>query len=96
VLLREAFKDIVPEHISYKKKLGFPTPIRVWLKDELGSVVKETIKNADVDEFINKEYAFKLLDEHIKGTKDNSRKIWTIYSFCLWYEVFISKKHIIY
>ena len=96
VLLREAFKDIVPEHISYKKKLGFPTPIRVWLKDELGSIVKETIKNADVDEFINKEYAFKLLDEHIKGTKDNSRKIWTIYSFCLWYEVFISKKHIIY
>lgn len=96
VLLREAFKDIVPENISYKKKLGFPTPIRVWIKDELGSIVKETIKNADVDEFINKEYAFKLLDEHIKGTKDNSRKIWTIYSFCLWYEVFISKKHIIY
>ena len=92
VLLREAFKDIVPEHISYKKKLGFPTPIRVWLKDELGSIVKETIKNADVDEFINKEYAFKLLDEHIKGTKDNSRKIWTIYSFLVWYDKYFIER----
>ena len=57
--------------------------------------IKPTIPNSELIKINNKEYAFKLLDEHIKGVKDNSRKIWTIYSFCLWYEVFISKKHII-
>lgn len=89
VLLREAFKDIVPPHMVEKKKLGFPTPIRVWLKDELGNYVRNTINNSKTDGLINKAYAINLLDEHIKGTKDNSRKVWTIFIFCLWHQIFI-------
>ncbi len=89
VLLREAFKDIVPPHMVEKKKLGFPTPIRVWLKDELGNYVRNTINNSKTDDLINKAYAIKLLDEHIKGKKDNSRKVWTIFIFCLWHQIFI-------
>ncbi|MCC0640072.1 MULTISPECIES: asparagine synthase (glutamine-hydrolyzing) [unclassified Clostridioides] len=96
VLLRESFKDIVPEHVIQRKKLGFPTPIRVWLKDDLGVVVRETISNANVDEFIDKKYIIKLLDEHLKGHKDNSRKIWTIFTFCLWHQLFIEHKNIKY
>ncbi|SCI25600.1 asparagine synthase (glutamine-hydrolyzing) [Romboutsia sp. 1001713B170207_170306_H8] len=94
ILLREAFKDIIPDNIVYKKKLGFPTPIRVWLKSELGNIVKETITNANIDDTIDKPYVDKLLYEHIKDIKDNSRKIWTIFSYCLWYELFIEKKEI--
>lgn len=96
VLLREAFKDIVPEHIVNKRKLGFPTPIRVWLKQDLGLIVKESIEKANVSHLINKSYAYKLIDEHIQDKKDNSRKIWTIFCFCLWHEIFVEKKEIIY
>lgn len=96
VLLREAFRDIVPEHVIQRKKLGFPTPIRVWLKDSLGEVVKETISNSNVDNFIDKRYAINLLDTHVKGHRDNSRKIWTIFIFCLWYQLFIEDKNIKY
>lgn len=85
VLLREAFKDIVPPYMKEKKKLGFPTPIRVWLKSDLGKYVREIINNADVDELINKKYVINLLDEHIQGEKDNSRKVWTVFMFCLWH-----------
>ena len=94
VLLREAFKDIVPKHVVEKKKLGFPTPIRVWLKEELGDVVRKTILDSNIDEFINKDYAIKLLDEHICDKKDNSRKVWTIFMFALWYQIFIEKLNI--
>ncbi|EQF25233.1 asparagine synthase [Clostridioides difficile CD160] len=96
VLLREAFRDIVPEHVIQRKKLGFPTPIRVWLKDSLGEIVKETISNSNVDDFIDKKYAINLLDTHFKGHRDNSRKIWTIFIFCLWYQLFIEDKNIKY
>ncbi|KPI52382.1 asparagine synthase [Clostridioides difficile] len=96
VLLREAFKDIVPEHVIQRKKLGFPTPIRIWLKDSLGEVVKETISNSNVDDFIDKKYAINLLEEHFKGHKDNSRKIWTIFIFCMWYQIFMEDKNIKY
>lgn len=91
VLLREAFKDIIPSHMVEKKKLGFPTPIRVWLKEDLGKYAKKTINDAKVDSLINKDYAFELLDNHIKGIEDNSRKIWTIFVFCLWHQIFIEK-----
>ena len=91
VLLREAFKDIVPDDMVEKKKLGFPTPIRVWLKDELGDYVKKIVREAQVDNMIDKEYALYLLDEHIKGKKDNSRKIWTIFTFCLWHMIFVEQ-----
>ena len=94
VLLREAFKDIVPSYMKEKKKLGFPTPIRVWLKSELGRYVREVITNADVDKLINKKYVLNLLDEHIQGKKDNSRKVWTVFMFCLWYEIYIEGKSI--
>lgn len=96
VLLREAFKDIIPLHMVEKKKLGFPTPIRVWLKDDLGDVVRQTIHDADVDEVLNKDYAINLLDNHIKDHQDNSRKIWSIYAFCLWHQMFMENKIIKY
>lgn len=89
VLLREAFKDIVPNFMVEKKKLGFPTPIRVWLKSDLGIYVRDIISKAKVDDIINKEYSLELLDEHIAGKKDNSRKVWTIFAFCLWHAIFI-------
>lgn len=94
VLLREAFKDIVPPYMKEKKKLGFPTPIRVWLKNDLGKYVRTIITNANVDKLINKKYVLNLLDEHIQGKKDNSRKVWTVFMFCLWYELYIEGKSI--
>lgn len=96
VLLREAFKNLVPKHVLEKKKLGFPTPIRVWLKSDLGKVVRDTILDSKVDNYINKDYIIKLLDEHIDGKKDNSRKVWTVYIFCLWHQIFIENKEIKY
>ncbi|MEG1311608.1 MAG: asparagine synthase C-terminal domain-containing protein, partial [Romboutsia sp.] len=94
ILLREAFKYIVPKHMVEKKKLGFPTPIRIWLKEELGEIVRKTINESKVDNFINKDYAINLLDDHINNKQDNSRKVWTIFAFCLWYQINIEKKNI--
>ena len=96
ILLREAFKDEIPQHMVKKKKLGLPTPIRVWLKEDLGDVVRQTINEAQVNDLINKDYAIKLLDNHIQGYDDNSRKIWAIYAFCLWHQIFLEKRDIVY
>lgn len=92
VLLRKAFAGKIPEHVVEKKKLGFPTPIRVWLKEDLGEVVRKTITEAKVEQYIYKDYALQLLDEHQKDIKDNSRKVWTIFIFCLWHQLMIEEK----
>lgn len=92
LLLRQAFQGIVPRHVVNREKLGFPTPIRVWLKGKLGEVVRQTIQESKVSEYINKEYVLKLLQDHQNNRRDNSRKIWTIFIFCMWHQIYIEKR----
>ena len=90
-LFREVAHDILPEKWSNKKKLGFPVPIREWLKEEdTYNLVKETFSKSE--EFFKPNKIIKLLDDHKKGKKDNSRKIWTIYSFLVWYDEYFNKR----
>ena len=90
-LFREVAHDILPEKWSNKKKLGFPVPIREWLKeDDTYNLVKDVFGKSE--EFFKPEKIIKLLDEHRSGKRDNSRKIWTIYSFLVWYDEYFVKR----
>lgn len=86
---RIAAKRHLPEAVANKKKLGFPVPIRVWLKeDRYFERVKEMFTGEAAEKYFNTELLVKLLEEHKEEKKDNSRKIWTIYVFLVWYEVY--------
>ena len=86
-IFRDIASEVLEDKVSTKKKLGFPVPIRVWLKEDetYESVSKVFMKD---DKFFNQKAILKLLDDHKKGKADNSRKIWTIYIFLIWYEIF--------
>ena len=89
VALRAAAKEVIPTEAYKKKKLGFPVPVREWIKD--GSFKEEVEKtlNSDVaNKYFNTKIINKMFKEHINGKKDNYRKIWTIYTFIKWYQVF--------
>ena len=89
--MREAAKRHIPESAASKPKLGFPVPIRVWLKeDTYYNKVKEAFLSAAAQQFFNTDYLVSLLDEHKAGKKDNSRKIWTVYMFLVWYGVYFA------
>lgn len=86
-----AKKDTPPAtaKTAAKKKLGFPVPIRVWLKEEkYYQIVKTEFISENSKKFFNSDMLLNLLDEHKKGNKDNSRKIWTIFMFLVWYKVY--------
>ncbi|ARK29521.1 asparagine synthase (glutamine-hydrolyzing) [Halalkalibacter krulwichiae] len=92
-ILRKAFEGIVPEHVYMRKKLGFPVPIRHWLKSELYEWAVTVIYESATDEYIDKGYIRKLLEEHCQNKMDHSRKIWTVLSFMVWHQVYIEKKY---
>ncbi|MEG0614771.1 MAG: asparagine synthase (glutamine-hydrolyzing) [Oscillospiraceae bacterium] len=78
-----------PPQTANKKKLGFPVPIRVWLKEEkYYNHVKDCFTSETAAKFFNTDLIIKYLDEHKDGKKDNSRKIWTIYIFLVWYNIY--------
>ncbi|UII55287.1 asparagine synthase (glutamine-hydrolyzing) [Cytobacillus spongiae] len=92
-ILRKAAEGIVPDHVLNRKKLGFPVPIRHWLKDEMNDWAKTIIRESDTDHLINKPYLLGLLEDHCQGKADNSRKIWTVLMFMVWHQVYVEKKY---
>lgn len=88
-VLRKAAEGIVPEHVLNRKKLGFPVPIRHWLKAEMNDWAKKIIRESNTDHLINKAYLLKLLDDHCLDKADNSRKIWTVLMFMVWHQVYV-------
>ena len=89
VALREAAKEVIPTEAYKKKKLGFPVPIREWMKTtEVSDEIRKMFNKEFTSKFFKVDVINELLDEHIRGKKDNYRKIWTIYSFLTWYEIF--------
>lgn len=94
-ILRKAAEGIIPEHVVNRKKLGFPVPIRHWLRHELYDWAVQIIKDSDTEKYINKRYVLWMLEEHRNGKMDYSRKIWTVLCFMIWHAVFMEKKYAI-
>lgn len=93
-ILRKAVEDIVPAHVLHRKKLGFPVPIRFWLKDEMYDWAKQIINDSQTDQYFNKDYFLKLLDDHKAGVRDNSRKLWTVLTFMMWHRLYVESDHL--
>jgi len=89
VALRDAAKKVIPNESYKKKKLGFPVPIRDWMKEEdVYKEIKKTFTSKTAKKYFNTDYLLKLLENHKNGTKDNYRKVWNVYCFLKWYKVF--------
>ncbi|PES12019.1 asparagine synthase (glutamine-hydrolyzing) [Bacillus cereus] len=88
-ILREAVRGIVPDHVLDRKKLGFPVPIRHWLKDEMYDWALNIIKESKTEHLIDKKYVLNLLEAHRTDKGDHSRKIWTVLTFMVWHQIYI-------
>lgn len=87
--LRMTAHKYLPDMVAEKKKLGFPVPIRIWLKDDkYYNVIKKAFTSDAANKYFNTDELVKYLDDHKAGKADNSRKIWTIYMFLVWYNDF--------
>ena len=90
--LRRAIADIVPAHVLNRPKLGFPVPIRHWLKDSMYDWARAIITESQADAFIDRDRALALLAAHRAGPHDYSRKIWTLLVFMIWHGIFIEER----
>ena len=89
--MRKAAMRHLPPATAQKKKLGFPVPTRVWLREQkYYDIVKAAFTGETAKQFFHTDALVKLLDEHFQGKCDNNRKIWTIYVFLIWYDIYFS------
>jgi len=88
-VLRKAANKTIPNEWADRIKLGFPVPIRYWLKEEkYYNIVKSHFTDEYTKEFFNQAKLMKLLDDHRNDVANNGRKIWTVFTFLVWYKRF--------
>ena len=86
-----AFKQL-PESVANRKKLGFPVPLNDWLRqDKYYNMVREKFTGEVAEKFFKTDELCQLLDDHKAGKAKNMTKIWSFYSFILWYELYFVK-----
>lgn len=50
---------------------------------------KQIIQDSQTEQYFDKTYFLNLLDEHRAGTRDNSRKLWTVLTFMMWHKIYV-------
>lgn len=89
VAFRTAAAKVLPDEIAFRKKLGFIVPIRIWMADDrYNTGVKEKLFGATAEKFFNVDKVREIFDAYIGGQSDLWRKLWTIYVFIVWYDVY--------
>lgn len=88
--LRRALEPIVPPHVLHRPKLGFPVPIRHWLRaGELLEWATATVDASQAGHLVDIAAVRRMLDEHRAGGSDHSRRLWTVLIFMLWHAIFV-------
>ena len=93
IAMRGAALRSIPEAVAEKKKLGFPVPVRAWLRDEkYASTVRAAFESDAAKEFFHVNELERMLDQHMSGKRDNWRQIWCVFIFLVWYNEYFVKR----
>jgi asparagine synthase (glutamine-hydrolysing) len=90
--LRRALEGIVPGHVLHRRKLGFPVPIRHWLRDEMYDWARGIVRDSQADHLVDLGAVHRLIEAHRGGPVDHSRRIWTLLVFLLWHGIFVEER----
>ena len=88
-VLRHAANRTLPDEWANREKKGFPVPIRLWLREEkYVQIVRRYFESTYASEFFDTDALIRMLDEHASGKANHARKIWTVFTFLVWYKRF--------
>ncbi|MDF2926922.1 MAG: asnB [Paenibacillaceae bacterium] len=91
-VFRKAMQGIIPDPILNRPKLGFPVPLREWLKGPHAGRMLEEIRASGIDSFVHMGEVERMIKLHRDGVQDSSRRLWVIYMFALWHATYLQEQ----
>ncbi len=91
-LLRQAVEPLLPHEVVHGRKRGFSIPAATWLRGELFGFGREVLNDVKRQGFFDRDVALRLWHEHVDGRRDNSRQLWGLLAFTLWYGYHVEKQ----
>lgn len=92
--LRKAAGDVLPDEWANRPKVGFPVPIKDWLREtKYYTLVKDMFQTERAKQFFRVDELVRYADEHYEGKRNYARYIWTVYVFLLWHKTFFEEQY---
>jgi asparagine synthase (glutamine-hydrolysing) len=93
-ILKKAVEGLLPREIVYRRKMGFPTPLRDWLMDARSERLFDLLRSRDglLDTYVDRAALERLLTRHRSGLEDATDRIWRLLNLQLWGDIFFSGK----
>ncbi|MFK7694663.1 asparagine synthase (glutamine-hydrolyzing) [Paenibacillus sp. HJGM_3] len=88
-VFRKAMEGIIPDFILNRPKLGFPVPLREWVKGPQGAMMREQIRSSGIEPYFDLKVVDRMFDQHAAGHGDFARWIWAVYVFGLWHATYM-------
>ena len=91
-ILKRAIEDLLPHDIIYRKKMGFPTPLRSWLQDARSENLFTILRDPEgiLAPYIDRKELESLLERQRSGQEDCTDRLWRLLNFQLWGDIFIT------
>ncbi|MEP6537121.1 MAG: asparagine synthase (glutamine-hydrolyzing) [Bryobacteraceae bacterium] len=91
-ILKRAIEDLLPHDIIYRKKMGFPTPLRSWLQDARSESLFRILRDPKgiLAPYIDRKELESLLERQRAGREDCTDRLWRLLNFQLWGDLFIT------
>jgi asparagine synthase (glutamine-hydrolysing) len=84
-ILKRAFRDVIPEEIQRRGKMGFGMPLATWFRGDLrGYLLDHFHDRARIFDYLQREFVKSVLRDHFEGRADNSFRIWLLLTIQLW------------
>ena len=90
-ILKRAVEDLLPGEIIHRKKMGFPAPLRQWLRSPEAAPLLQRLRDKQglVAEYLDQGEVARLLERHTNGWEDATDRIWRLLNLQLWGDIFI-------
>jgi asparagine synthase (glutamine-hydrolysing) len=95
VILKQALREWLPEDILRRKKIGFSTPVDEWFRGEMRSLIQERLLDHESPcrTYFRPDVIDRIIREHESGRHDHKRILFSLLTFDVWHELFISPAH---
>jgi asparagine synthase (glutamine-hydrolysing) len=90
-ILKRAMKDKLPRQIVGRGKKGFGIPVAKWFKGDLRDLLQDTLAEGRLRQqgIFRPQAVARLVDQHLRGTKDNRKPLWTLFMFQQWFHHYL-------
>ena len=91
-IVKKAVEDILPHDIIYRRKMGFPTPLRQWLREENADGLYDLLRNPNgiLAEYVRRDALETLIADHLSGLHDCTDRLWRLMNLQIWGDLFIT------